>query len=1052
MKLDADDTALNVNVRAASALGNQIDHRMAEVTAKQLSYLQDEKSTLSTRFQETERGQADRLYFETSFVTSLQQEDHITAFDLVDRARRAVNQGQPMDRTALMAQSEHLHRFINFAEESREPLRRGVKQYVDSIRRGETIFGIPFGQIDQVRRDESIAVLNKWAVLSDISEVEEVCRFAGFPIIKGRTRLGKRGGDGLFHAHIELSQAGPISPLPGFGSMLESRIDVVISQRSQEPEQISAFLKEVGGGEGRAVIVLLTRPMSSSYRMKWLQECARQRLMALTLDSCLLMYLSGERNRLQALFDIGLPFTWAQPYITKGETVAREMFVGRSEQAKDIVDRNGSCVVFGGRQLGKSALLTHVRREYHNPKMQEGLFVAYLDVNDLGESQSPDEMMETFWKRVSEHLALVGAIERPAPSNTRRKRSQWREQAPSMIEAALAVDLEKRIVLLLDETDKLLDLDSQSDFALIRRLRILMASTERRFKVVLAGLQSVQRYNNWKNHPFAQLGKEIVIDPLPPKAAEDLIIRPFRALGFEFESAALVCRILSMANYHPGLIQIFCYRLLNSMYKSWPHWKSALRKITSDDMLTIERDPSFREDVRNRFDWTLDLDDRYKVITYGLVLSESPTTAKTAKEFKELGSSWWAGVFDRLEAQDMRALLDEMVGLGVLLAEHHEDLSRQYRLRSPNLLRLLGPKETIEGELLRIVSTDRMTRPNPRDFRSLLEEPGVFGPLTKEQEGYLSETSELFSLVLILGTTAMGLRQVGTQVRQVMQSTVDVMGASWEEITVPTTGGVTTTNVIVDGLKKQLAPRQRRNRYAIVNFEEFVFDEELGQFIRTLIQEMKKLCRASARGKVVIILDPRWAWKWISSDLRATVEEDSAASVMALRRWSEGAVTNALDRVGSRTGSKAAATKIIELTGGIHSPVSQILRRTSRRKSQSSDSVVDIAEKVKNSFLTSDRNTLLSELGVVDSDDPLGNAVSELFRWSEERRGLRILTEDCFSVALDAFDHATVSHRLLSLERPALEEWLRSLAIIWPGGPEDSESVVCPLIFTLLES
>ena len=82
--------------------------------------------------------------------------------------------------------------------------------------------------------------------------------------------------------------------------------------------------------------------------------------MALTLDSCLLMYLSGERNRLQALFDIGLPFTWAQPYITKGETVAREMFVGRSEQAKDIVDPNGSCVVFGGRQLGKSALLTHV--------------------------------------------------------------------------------------------------------------------------------------------------------------------------------------------------------------------------------------------------------------------------------------------------------------------------------------------------------------------------------------------------------------------------------------------------------------------------------------------------------------------------------------------------------------------------------------------------------------------------------------------------------------------------------------------------------------------
>ena len=558
--------------------------------------------------------------------------------------------------------------------------------------------------------------------------------------------------------------------------MLESHLDVVVSQQSQEPEQISAFCKEVGIREGKAVIVLLTRPISSHYRIKWLHERVRSQSMALPIDSCLLMYLCGQRNRLRALLDIGLPHTWAQPYITKGETVAREMFVGRLVEAKDIVDQNGSCIVFGGRQLGKSALLTHVRRESHNLEDQEGLFVAYLDVNDLGEPQTPEEMIEAFWKRVSEHLAFVGAIETIPPNVRRGRQSRWSDHGPSAIKAALTLDNERRIVLLLDETDKMLDLDSQLDFALVRRLRILMANTERQFKVVLAGLQSVQRYNNWKNHPFAQLGREIVIDPLPPKAAEDLIVRLLRALGFEFENSELVCRILSMANYHPGLIQIFCYRLLNKLYKSHRQWSSIIRKITADDILTIERDQTFREDVRNRFDWTLDLDDRYKVITYGLVLSENPTTAQTSTEFKELGSSWWPGVFDKLDAQDMRALLDEMVGLGVLLAE--------------------------------------------------------------------SDTGDLFSLVLILGTAALGLRQVGTHVREVMRSTEDSLGDPWEELLFPTTGGVTTSSLLLDGLKRQLSPRQRHHKYAIINFEESVFDEELGNFLKTLLQEMKKLYRA----------------------------------------------------------------------------------------------------------------------------------------------------------------------------------------------------------------
>ena len=71
--------------------------------------------------------------------------------------------------------------------------------------------------------------------------------------------------------------------------MLESQLHVAVSNRSHEPEQISQFLRDIGINDSSAVIVFLTRSVSSNYRIKWLKECVRRQLMALPLDSCLLM-------------------------------------------------------------------------------------------------------------------------------------------------------------------------------------------------------------------------------------------------------------------------------------------------------------------------------------------------------------------------------------------------------------------------------------------------------------------------------------------------------------------------------------------------------------------------------------------------------------------------------------------------------------------------------------------------------------------------------------------------------------------------------------------
>ena len=77
-----------------------------------------------------------------------------------------------------------------------------------------------------------------------------------------------------------------------------------------------------------------------------------------TIDETLVLYLASlPREVLRALFDCTLPFTCAEPYFTAPGLVPPESFYGREGERNRIIDQYGSCFVYGGRQLGKTALL-----------------------------------------------------------------------------------------------------------------------------------------------------------------------------------------------------------------------------------------------------------------------------------------------------------------------------------------------------------------------------------------------------------------------------------------------------------------------------------------------------------------------------------------------------------------------------------------------------------------------------------------------------------------------------------------------------------------------
>ena len=55
---------------------------------------------------------------------------------------------------------------------------------------------------------------------------------------------------------------------------------------------------------------------------------------------------------------ITMPFSVYQPYVWESSNIMpAEMFMGRRKELADIENPNGANIVYGGRQLGKSALL-----------------------------------------------------------------------------------------------------------------------------------------------------------------------------------------------------------------------------------------------------------------------------------------------------------------------------------------------------------------------------------------------------------------------------------------------------------------------------------------------------------------------------------------------------------------------------------------------------------------------------------------------------------------------------------------------------------------------
>jgi len=515
---------------------------------------------------------------------------------------------------------------------------------------------------------------------------------------------------------------------PAFGSEAQGSYPVFLAHRNVEDAQLVTEMAKVG--RDQPCILLVAGRLSKARRETFSLAMRRAKQTVLLIDETQILFLTQGGNWMERLFACATPFGYLQPYTTNAGNIPVEMFFGReNEIAKIESTSNDGCLVYGGRQLGKSALLNHVRKRFHQPQI--GRRAYYLKIDEFGGEVQPAAQIWTEIRRVLvKDEVLPKSTE--GPDDIRAGLIDW-----------LAKGGERRILVLIDEADMFLASEARTRFPNLKPLKDLMEETARRFKVVFAGLHNVRRMAKAPNSPLVHLAEPICIGPLntsveSSRQARRLAVQPMRAAGFDFEQIELVHALLTRVNFYPSLVQVFLKALLEGLANQPRPSGPGPRWILGRELLFESPYASgINAQIRERFQWTLNLDPRYELIAkvlarHRLLSGDGDGGVMTPDVLRREAEDFWPRGQERLSAVDFPAFLDEMVDLGVLIRLP----GGQFGLRGAQIAQMLGQLEQLDDEILKISEKEprvdydpshyhRRARPEQVDRRAPLPDRGM---------------------------------------------------------------------------------------------------------------------------------------------------------------------------------------------------------------------------------------------------------------------------------------------------------------------------------------
>lgn len=777
---------------------------------------------------------------------------------------------------------------------------------------------------DDRARITSIAILEAWNGFRKnrgegkdevrTKHVETVMREIGFTV-KSVVPSVKYINNSYFAFEMttEVLQDRDYCPIPHFGSQAKGRYRLLVFANKLDVHQVIDHATRDADGE--RTIVLYLDYLSENSRRDLAHRCKNMEPGSsfLLLDNYLVMFLLNKTNRLRSFFRAALRFTSGKPYIV---ATTPEMFFGRKRQLDSICSPTGACLVYGGRQLGKTALLKAAERNMHRP--ESGRISKYLDLThdhrtNLGKSRPIKEIWGILAELLQDDIKSLQRV--TTPRAFRDNIDKW--LGPNR-------DRSRSILLLLDEADSFLEADRRNPdgrWSIVGTLKNMIRDFDGVFKVVFAGLHNVYKTASEPNNPLAHLGEPICVGAFFNDEVRDavrMIREPLGVLGYEFQAEdRLIYRILGNTNYYPSFIQILCRVLLLILRED----DSLATKDSPPYQITIDHVKKAynqsQDEILDKFRLSLKLDSRYLVlalvIAYGIEESDDHPRDLDMWKIRQGALEWWnKGFKGYSKIEHIETLLNEMIGLGILRSPR----PGHYALRNDKVLRLLRSSGSLENQLLEASEEEE-----PREFveasfrRSLSEECTKRSVLTVQQERQLHSPNS--SVAVIFGCDAAGLCDI--------DDTLNSLGVC---TTLP---GATVSRAIFDeAVKKMFTSWSEKDKDAkwsfLVVHPENGWDPEWIRKAMAIAKTHGKHIGRQKKIKVIFVGNPKsafdWVFQWKTADLGDVA--------LTLTPWNEDMIRDWSDSPDGMNIDLSLFPQLIAKTGAWGAMLEQIYQRFPR--------------------------------------------------------------------------------------------------------------------------
>lgn len=253
------------------------------------------------------------------------------------------------------------------------------------------------------------------------------------------------------------------------------------------------------------------------------------------------------------------------PFRTEGP-VSLTRFFGREWEIRQIRENidTTSFVIIGGRRIGKTSLLYRLRT---SGLQRENFYTLYFDCSIVSGTAELKAAPAHDWvpRSPDPGLRTIGDVLAAPPTSN-------------------------RIVLFLDEADKLVPTDRASGWPFFNELRAVVNGG--RARVVIAGERILRKALHDPEGPLFNFADEIRLGPLDFGAVRELVTKPMQQLEIEIaEPQEVLSLIWALTSGHPNVIQRLCQRLIEKLNRE------SRRQIGLEDVNAIAEDPEFlRED------------------------------------------------------------------------------------------------------------------------------------------------------------------------------------------------------------------------------------------------------------------------------------------------------------------------------------------------------------------------------------------------------------------------------------------------------------------------